>query len=94
MQAVDALDSIITPAPANLIKGNFTFQSVYQTKAGLCCLVFLTTMLISISLEPPFLLVKPRDPFQEQKICYSRSLFLSAASALLFLKLPGWCREK
>jgi hypothetical protein len=66
---------------------------VYRSKAGLACLVFTATLLVSLSMEPAFLLVTPRDPFQERRICYPRTLAVSLMCAFVFAKLPAWCRE-
>jgi hypothetical protein len=87
-----AADSIIPPPPPS-IKGNFEIASIYRSKAGLAFLVFMTTLFISIGMEPAFLLVTPADPFQERRICYPRAFAVSLISSFVFIRLPVWCRD-
>lgn len=71
-------------------KGNFDFMYyLVRTKLGLATLVFVTTIIISLASEPPFLLIKNADPIKTDEISYMRAILMSGflASAVYFIPL-------
>ena len=85
--------STVISAPEDF-GSRFKLSDIIQTKAGLCALTFIVTLLISISLEPPFLLVNSDDPFKEPRFSYSRAVSISALAAYAVIKLPSVVREQ
>lgn len=84
------MQTVVTPTPG--LVGHFKLYSLVQTKEGLAAIVFFTTILISITLQPPFLLVTSDDQFKEPQFSYPRALFISAAASYVLLRLPSVCR--
>lgn len=58
--------------------GNFDFMNyLVRTKLGLVTIVFLSTLLTSFAMEPPFLMIKNKDPIKSDELSYSRALVVS-----------------
>jgi len=76
-------------------KGNFDFVNyLIRTKLGLATIVFLSTLLTSLAMEPPFLMIKNSDPIKNDELSYFRALLVSAFISIAVFTIPVVTQNK
>jgi hypothetical protein len=81
-------------APPDMMRSRFELSSLLHTRGGIALTVFAVTLMISVAVEPPFLLVRDaEDPFRVPRVCYARAAAVSIILTGVFLKVPGVCRD-
>lgn len=63
-------------------------DTVLATKLGLAVLTAFCVLLVSVALEPPFLLKKDRDPLRGDKFCYEWAYVLAGAAGAAVMIVP------